>query len=264
VPDAGSPPLELNVWIAVEGARDLVLGLDASSLAANESAFHRAANARAPAQRYEIQQHEVTWGELEPWLDAHGETLPLLGEERPAWLPPSAGERARFPATGIAWRIAHAYCRSIGGSLPSEEEWELAARGPSLSRYAWGDALADSERTNIGPRAGAHPLPVMSHDQDRTPGPSDRAIWDLMGNAREWTRDLWRDNADLSTPEFVQAAGLTFRAVRGLPLASASRWLPPEAAPAAHRIPLCATGACPEGTDAIRMDVGFRCARESR
>jgi formylglycine-generating enzyme required for sulfatase activity len=100
----------------------------------------------------------------------------------------------------------------------------------------------------------------MTAEQDRTPGPAGSALYDLMGNAQEWTLDLYRSDGDGSVEAWVQAEGRAFRAIRGLPLtADPPRRLPREGA--ASRNALCASGACPEGVDRARRSVGFRCAR---
>src|SRR3989442_1625284 len=93
---------------------------------------------------------------------------------------PPAG---RWPATGVFWVEAVAYCawRQPGGRLPTEDEWEAAARGPEGLRYPWGDkwvrgfANADSQRDGFAP-AGADSL-----------GRSWVGAVDLIGNAWEWT-----------------------------------------------------------------------------
>lgn len=249
----------MREWKPTDGSRsrrgNVRLGVDDEQLDVKKTGFRPSANVRAPSRPYSIQQHEVTWEELEGWLG--NRTLPILSSP-PAWLPSERSARARLPATGVPWRIAHDYCVAMGASLPTEEQWEHAARGAERRPYAWGDAQPDPDRSNVGP--GEHPVAVMTRDQDRTPGRREDAVWDLMGNAREWTLDLWR-NAN-GRPENI-AEGLTFRTVRGLPLVTSSgNFRPPERAPAAHRTRLCASGLCPAGTDAVLVDVGFRCVRE--
>src|SRR3989442_36573 len=89
----------------------------------------------------------------------------------------------RWPAAGVFWVEAVAYCawRQPGGRLPTEDEWEAAARGPEGLRYPWGDqwvrgfANADSQRDGFAP-AGADSL-----------GRSWVGAVDLIGNAWEWT-----------------------------------------------------------------------------
>src|SRR5439155_280281 len=80
-----------------------------------------------------IQQHEVAWDELDAWLALHDDKA----FERPVWVPKLASARAKLPATGVPWEVARAYCKDLGGSLPTEEEWELAARGAERRPNAW-------------------------------------------------------------------------------------------------------------------------------
>jgi len=89
----------------------------------------------------------------------------------------------QWPVTGVVWSEALAYCawRQRGGRLPTEDEWEAAARGPHGFRYPWGDqwepgrANADSLRDGFAP-TGASRL-----------GRSWVGAMDLIGNAWEWT-----------------------------------------------------------------------------
>jgi len=89
----------------------------------------------------------------------------------------------QWPVTGVLWSEAVAYCawRQRGGRLPTEDEWEVAARGPKGLQYPWGDrwepgrANANSLRDGFAP-AGASSL-----------GRSWVGAVDLIGNAWEWT-----------------------------------------------------------------------------
>src|SRR3989454_518800 len=105
---------------------------------------------------------------------------------RPPWTQPPPDQ---WPATGVLWSEAVAYCawRQRGGSLPTEDEWEAAARGPQGFRYPWGNrwepgrANADSLRDGFAP-AGASSL-----------GRSWVGAVDLIGNAWEWTTSAAAD-----------------------------------------------------------------------
>jgi serine/threonine protein kinase len=239
-------PEEPNRWIRVEAGPHR-LGVADDALDAAQSGFRPRADVPGPSAPYAMQQHEVTWGELEARVpDAFARFGAGL-----AWLPSDAAERARYPATGVPFEVALEHCRSLGGALPTEAQWEHAARGDARRPYPWG---ADPVEETLDA-----PAPVMTRAHDRTP--HDPPIHDLAGNAREWTIDLWRDDAEGVTQPWADEDGRTFRAVRGLPLAVLPRWRPPVEAPLAHRIPLCATGPCPSGTDEVRRDVGFRCVR---
>jgi formylglycine-generating enzyme required for sulfatase activity len=236
----------------------VALGLGELSAGGGEAltGFRPAANIKAPSGAFEIQQHEVSWSELEPWLAQH----PEHRFQPPPGTPASPEDRARLPVTGVPWATARAYCRSLGGDLPGEEQWEYAARGPSRRPYPWGASPLDLQRTHAYQGPGARPRPVMTSEQDRTAGPAARAIHDLMGNAREWTLDLYRADGDGAVEAWVQADGRAFRAIRGLPLSRpAPSRLPREGA--AVRDALCASGACPADVDEARRSVGFRCVR---
>jgi formylglycine-generating enzyme required for sulfatase activity len=107
------------------------------------------------------------------------------------------------------------------GGLPHEDEWEYAARGQSLRRFPWGNEPLDLERTNAFAGKGATLEPVMTNDQDQTPVPDPVAIFDLMGNARKWTADLYREDLPPKSPAdeaWVQDGNMSWRTVRGLPL----------------------------------------------
>jgi len=137
---------EANPWARIRGVAgsQVLLGVARDDVAGEVRGFRPARGVRATVRDYEIQTHEVTWGELEPWLAGQ----PSSAFARPAWLPSAAPERARLPATGVPWSVAYAYCRSTGGHLPSEEEWELAARGADRRPYPWGSDPIDLERTH--------------------------------------------------------------------------------------------------------------------
>ena len=246
---------DLNRWVHVTAARPgLLLGLSPDQVTSTSVGFHPDRGITAPTYNYEIQQHEVTWGELRPWIAAHAEALASAG-----WHPDPGGERS--PAVGVPWELAHQYCQSIGGSLPTEEEWEYAARGAKARPYPWGSDAVDLERTHAY-RPGSPLSRVMTSDQDATPGGAAQAIYDLLGNAQEWTSSLWREDAPGQPEGWVQSGGRSFRAVRGLPPAAAQ----PAALPAvgaAFREPLCATGDCPTGTAQDLAVVGFRCSRRA-
>jgi formylglycine-generating enzyme required for sulfatase activity len=250
-PPPAVPPV-LNRWVAVapSGSPPL-LGLAEDGLPEAVTGFRPRRNVRAPAYAYELQQHEVTFEELEPWLARTGQSF-----APPRWVPTDAAARRELPAVGVPWPLAKAYCQSdgVGGNLPTEGEWEYAARGAERRRYPWGDDPVDLARTH----AGDKPRPVMTGDQDRTPS----GIADLLGNAQEWTVELYRMDDTGADETWVQAQGLTYRTIRGLPPSTTPETIASEGA--AYREPLCATGPCPaEGLELIET-VGFRCARRLR
>jgi serine/threonine-protein kinase len=231
----------------------LALGVPATA-PADDHGF-RPGVAAAPTSPYAIQEHEVTWSELDPFV-----AKDKLAVTYPAWaLDPET--RGHLPATGVSWEVAHAYCKALGGALPTEEQWELAARGAELRPVSWsGAARVDRAATHTAAGAAGQPVEVDTSEQDVTPPTAHgERIYDLIGNAQEWTEDLWRPDRKGDDDSWVVAADHTWRAVRGLPLrASATAAMP--AVPAAYREPRC-TGTCPPGSDANADTIGFRCAK---
>jgi formylglycine-generating enzyme required for sulfatase activity len=100
-----------------------------------------------------------------------------------------------LPMTNVSWNEARAYCSFAGGRLPTEAEWEKAARGTDGREYPWG-ASADCARANWGNFEGegpcaaegpGHPVPVGSYPQ----GASPYGVLDLAGNVWEWVQDRY-------------------------------------------------------------------------
>jgi serine/threonine-protein kinase len=258
-PDAGTAATsdEANPWVRVEPPSEAVLLGASAQSDDSERGFRPGRAVMSPGVPYEIQRHEVTWSELDPWLEANA----THAFERPSTVPGDPDERALLPATGVPWATAQAYCRAHDGSLPTEEQFEFAARGSERRPYPWGDQRLDLTRTRVYAATPGAVVPVMSADQDRTPGAD--FISDLVGNAQEWTVDLYREDFPDQDESWVQEGGMSFRAIRGLPLASSR---PPRlpAIGAAHRDALCATGECPAGAAVLLQSIGFRCVRNAR
>ena len=93
---------------------------------------------------------------------------------------------ADYPVVGVSWHNAVTYCEWAGGRLPTEAEWEYAARGPESRLYPWGDEAPTCELAEFYGCSG-RTIPVGSL--------ADGASWvgalDMSGNAWEWVADWY-------------------------------------------------------------------------
>jgi formylglycine-generating enzyme required for sulfatase activity len=116
------------------------------------------------------------------------------------------------PVAGVSWFEAAAYCAWAGGRLPSEAEWERAARGPEGGKYPWGDTPPlDPSRANYAETNVGHPTPVGLFPKGNT----SEGLSDMLGNVWEWCADWFGayESGSLDDPAGPKEG--KYRVVRG-------------------------------------------------
>ena len=190
-PPAGLDPGNRAVWI--EGGRFVAGSDDWDESFPATSPFSRLDEdpREATVEGFWLQEHEVTNEEYRRFDPGH---VHAEGTDR-------------SPVANVTWGQAMAYARSLGGTLPTEVQWEYAARGPERREYPWGDEPPTCERAHYDECEPRTTVEVMSRTGDVTP----QGLYDLAGNVREWVKPIWFDEARHPVnPDAIRVKGGSF------------------------------------------------------
>jgi iron(II)-dependent oxidoreductase len=190
-----------------------------------------------------------------------GNSVPVVEQciERPFWIDRIEVTNGQYgspgdwpgddrPRSNVRWSSAQAHCEGRGARLPTELEWEYAARGPDNLIFPWGDTFVFDNAVHAG-NSGDHPAAVGSMPGDV----SWVGALDMGGNLAEWTHSIFSpypyDDADGREADW-DSDSASLRAARG-------GWFRAAAGPAqsADRRPFDPWDGSPE--------IGFRCARDA-
>lgn len=135
---------------------------------------------------YYIDKFEVTVAQYEKFLRFTGRTPPRY------WEQVNLNEHKDRPVIGVDWTDASGYCEWAGKRLPTEAEWEKAAKGSDGRAYPWGNGSPTANQAKFGQCCewkGYESLDeVTLHEEGKSP----YGIYNMVGNVREWTHD-WYD-----------------------------------------------------------------------
>ena len=147
-------------------------------------------------QPFYIDKNLVTIGEYAKFIQAKGPVGPKgemyldvldsdnrIHQTGTTWKPEPGSER--YPASEMSWHGAVAYCKWRGKQLPSEAEWERAARGTDKRLYPWGNAAPTPDLAFFGGFHG-ETVPVGQFAK----GVSAHGAFDMAGQVWEWTRSI--------------------------------------------------------------------------
>jgi iron(II)-dependent oxidoreductase len=202
---------------------------------------------------YQIDQYEVSLGEFLQFL--HSSPRQVSPELRNLiwhlisvhFIPDQA--LAPWPALYVTWEEAQAFCLNQGKRLPSEAEWEKAARGTTGKIFPWG-SQDPSDKIAVFGAYHVHEIPLVANVDSFPEGQSEWGIYHLSGNIAEWVHDWFGSDYYPIMPERNPPGprSARYKSVRG------GSW---------KSLPVMLRGATRGGAlpEERSPNIGFRCAK---
>ena len=141
---------------------------------------------------YEIDRDEVSLAEYLAYLHAR-KLHPSVELQKLIWHVITVHSvqdetLAQWPALYVTWKEADGLCRAQGKRLPTEAEWEKAARGPDGNLFPWGQQLPDNTLAMFG-QHHVHEIPILAAVSSGNAGKSYYGLHHMAGNVAEWVND---------------------------------------------------------------------------
>lgn len=162
-------------------------------------------------EAYYIDQYEVTTTRYTTFFQETKRSWPS------SWSEQVLKQHGQKPVVGVDWHDATTYCAWAGKRLPTEAEWEKAARGTDQRLYPWGNGSSSEQRANFNRGVDFKDYGVLTDVGSFEQGKSPYGVYDMAGNVWEWTADWYGDNSYAKSPERNPKGPSTgeYRVVRG-------------------------------------------------
>lgn len=149
---------------------------------------------------YWIDRYEVTSADFARYLNGQEETGRLIElgpavtiEQVDGRFQPREGLE-NYPANRVSWYGADGYCRSVGKRLPTEAEWEKAARGTDQRIFPWGNEFPDNKRVTFRRHFADLGFQALEPVDAMASGASPYGLHHMAGNIWEWVADWFDDD----------------------------------------------------------------------